>query len=48
MELRITWDMNKEDKDMNIDFFLDYMTIERGCSSNTIKGYSHDERILDK
>ncbi|MHA2170453.1 MAG: site-specific tyrosine recombinase/integron integrase [Candidatus Kariarchaeaceae archaeon] len=29
-------------RDMTIDFFLDYLTIERGCSGNTIKGYSHD------
>ncbi len=29
-------------RDISIDFFLDYLTIERGCSPNTIKGYSHD------
>ncbi len=30
------------DKDFSIDSFLSYLTIERGCSINTIKGYSHD------
>lgn len=30
------------EEDMEISFFLDYLTIERGCSDNTIKGYSHD------
>ena len=41
------------EEDMEITFFLDYLTIERGCSSNTIKGYSHDlyrlrEFIMEK
>ncbi|MCY3411943.1 MAG: tyrosine-type recombinase/integrase [Candidatus Heimdallarchaeota archaeon] len=31
-----------EDKDFFIDSFLSYLTIERGSSENTIKGYSHD------
>ena len=30
------------DLDMEVSFFLDYLKIERGCSANTIKGYSHD------
>lgn len=27
---------------MEVTFFLDHLTIERGCSYNTTKGYSHD------
>ncbi len=27
---------------MEVSFFLDYLRIERGCSENTMKGYSHD------
>ncbi|MHA2029993.1 MAG: tyrosine-type recombinase/integrase, partial [Candidatus Kariarchaeaceae archaeon] len=30
------------EQDMEVSFFLDYLKIERGCSENTIKGYSHD------
>jgi len=28
--------------DYSIEAFMDYLTIEKGCSPNTIKGYSHD------
>jgi len=34
--------MAEELQDFSIQSFMDYMTIEKGCSSNTIKGYSHD------
>lgn len=37
-----------DDNDLSIDSFLSYLTIERGCSDNTIKGYAHDLHTLKK
>lgn len=34
--------MSEELQDFAIESFMDYLTIEKGCSANTIKGYSHD------
>ena len=34
--------MAEELQDFAIQSFMDYLTIEKGCSDNTIKGYSHD------
>lgn len=39
--LRIS-SMTNEMDDFAITSFMEYLTIEKGCSMNTIKGYSHD------
>ncbi len=45
--LRITF-MLENPQDFAIKSFMDYLTIEKGCSTNTIKGYSHDlESLMD-